>query len=340
MRKNFIQETANAPGTTATISLAGAPAGRLAWISAATFSSGAQVYYFMDDGSQAEAGYGTVTAGSPNTLTRTTVLWTTALGDASPVRLNFAGSVKVYNEAPAERAPYLNAAGDLALTGNLTVQGAAGLTSLSVTNDVAVAGFVSGKGAAVVGEYRMFAGATIPSGYLLCAGQAVLRSTYAALFVALGSGSVYGAGDGSTTFNVPDARGRTLFGKDNMNGTAASRLTSGNSGVTGTTLGAAGGDERMPTHNHGVTDTGHAHATTDPGHNHSTSAVNRGAGGGSNYLAGGGTYDTAVGSIGGNTTGISVNSATTGLTVNNAGAGGSGNVPPALVCNIIIFAGV
>ena len=51
-----------------------------------------------------------------------------------------------------------------------------------------------------------FAGATAPDGYLLCYGQAVSRSTYSDLFAAIGT--TYGAGDGSTTFNLPDLRGR------------------------------------------------------------------------------------------------------------------------------------
>jgi len=84
-----------------------------------------------------------------------------------------------------------------------------------------------------------YAGASAPTGWLLCYGQAVSRTTYADLFTAIST--TYGAGDGSTTFNVPDLRGRVPAGKDNMGGTAANRLTAGGSGVTGTTLGAAGG---------------------------------------------------------------------------------------------------
>jgi microcystin-dependent protein len=51
----------------------------------------------------------------------------------------------------------------------------------------------------------------IPSGFLLCDGSAVSRTTYAALFAAIGTEE--GAGDGSTTFNLPDYRGRLLAGK-------------------------------------------------------------------------------------------------------------------------------
>lgn len=104
-----------------------------------------------------------------------------------------------------------------------------------------------------------FAGSTAPTGWLLCAGQAVNRTTYAGLFAAIGT--TFGVGDGSTTFNVPDLRGRVAAGVDNMGGTAASRLTNsgaGNPGINGAALGAVGGVDRhtltaaqMPTHTHG-----------------------------------------------------------------------------------------
>ena len=102
-----------------------------------------------------------------------------------------------------------------------------------------------------------FAGAeaNVPTGYLLCYGQNVSRTTYAALFALIGT--TYGAGDGSTTFGLPDLRGRVVAGKDNMGGSTASRLTNAASGITGTTLGASGGNEthtlttaQMPTHTH------------------------------------------------------------------------------------------
>lgn len=93
-----------------------------------------------------------------------------------------------------------------------------------------------------------FAGASAPAGFLMCDGSAVSRTTFAALFTAIGT--AFGVGDGSTTFNVPDLRGRTLAGKDNMGGTAANRLTVGNAGFDATVLGNAGGDERMHAHAH------------------------------------------------------------------------------------------
>lgn len=108
------------------------------------------------------------------------------------------------------------------------------------------------------GVLAPYAGTAAPSGWLLCHGQAVSRTTYAALFDAIGT--TYGAGDGSTTFVLPDLRGRVAAGKDNMGGSAASRLTSGGSGVDGATLGASGGaqthtltEAQMPVHDHDMT---------------------------------------------------------------------------------------
>jgi microcystin-dependent protein len=88
------------------------------------------------------------------------------------------------------------------------------------------------------GMLAPYAGSSAPTGWLLCYGQAVSRSTYADLFSAIGT--TYGAGDGSTTFGLPDLRGRVAAGKDNMGGSDAGRL-SGATSITGTTLGSAGG---------------------------------------------------------------------------------------------------
>lgn len=93
--------------------------------------------------------------------------------------------------------------------------------------------------------------ASTRAGCLLCDGSAVSRTTYAALFAAIGT--TYGAGDGSTTFNVPDLRGRVPLGAGT--GTAAgatahargSQPTSGAGGEEAHTLSTA----EMPSHNHG-----------------------------------------------------------------------------------------
>jgi microcystin-dependent protein len=104
------------------------------------------------------------------------------------------------------------------------------------------------------GTLMAFAGSAAPAGYLLCTGAAVSRTTYAALFAVIGT--VYGAGDGSTTFNIPDGRSRSVVGAGQGAGLTNRSLGSG--------TGAAWGEEshalsqaEMPSH---------AHA--DAGHNH------------------------------------------------------------------------
>lgn len=85
----------------------------------------------------------------------------------------------------------------------------------------------------------------VPAGWLLCDGTAVSRTTYADLFTVIGT--TYGVGDGSTTFTLPDLRGRTPIGEGM------------GSGLTNRTLGQQIGEEthlltiaEMPAHTHSV----------------------------------------------------------------------------------------
>lgn len=144
--------------------------------------------------------------------------------------------------------------------------------------DSAIFAAASASGIGVAsGTVLDYAGNTAPTGYLLCYGQAINRVTFASLFTAIGT--VYGAGDGSTTFNIPDARGRVGAGKDDMGGSAANRLTNLAGGVDGSTLGAGGGLQthtlttaQLSTHTHaGSTATGGAHV-------HDLNAINSVAG--------------------------------------------------------------
>jgi microcystin-dependent protein len=85
--------------------------------------------------------------------------------------------------------------------------------------------------------------ATPSSAFAYPYGQAISRTTYATLFTLIGT--AYGAGDGSTTFNVPDLRGRALFGLDNMGGSAANRITVAGGNFDGTVLGNTGGGQNQ-----------------------------------------------------------------------------------------------
>lgn len=93
-----------------------------------------------------------------------------------------------------------------------------------------------------IGGMIDYTASTAPnSAFVLPYGQAISRTTYSAYFALVST--TYGVGDGSTTFNVPDLRGRLIAGKDDMGGSAASRLTSTSISGGATTLGAVGGGE-------------------------------------------------------------------------------------------------
>lgn len=91
-----------------------------------------------------------------------------------------------------------------------------------------------------IGSVVDFAGTVAPAGWMLCYGQALNRTTYAKLFAVIGT--TFGAGDGSTTFNLPDLRGFVVAGKDDMGGNAVGRLSAAGA-VNGTVLGYGGGNQ-------------------------------------------------------------------------------------------------
>jgi microcystin-dependent protein len=159
-----------------------------------------------------------------------------------------------------------------------------------------------------------WAGPTPPSGAVFCFGQAVSRIAYPSLFALIGT--FWGIGDGATTFNLPDLRGNTLAGVDNMGGAAADRLTAAALG-TGAVLGVVAGNQLAQAHSHGITDPGHFHVLNL----------------GTNEVAGGGNPIQAPGSG----TSVDVQTNTTGITITSALSGNSQNVQPTAVVNYIMF---
>lgn len=207
------------------------------------------------------------------------------------------------------------------------------------------------------GAVLPFAGANAPTGWLMCDGSAVSRTTFAELFASIGT--TYGTGDGSTTFNLPDLRGRVAAGKDNMGGTPANRLTAAGAGITGTSLGATGGNQthtlttaQMPAHNHAVSDPGHAHSVYDPGHahgvydpghSHSYDRVSVANGQGSqvgtanNHTTGTTSHNATGIGIYAAATGVGVYSGVTGISIGSNGSGAAHNITqPTIVLNHII----
>jgi microcystin-dependent protein len=181
------------------------------------------------------------------------------------------------------------------------------------------------------GAMLEYGGSSAPAGFLLCDGSAVSRSTYSALFAALGT--AYGVGDGSTTFNVPDRRGKFGVG---VNGSYALGTSGGS-----TTTASAG------SHNHGGA-TGytslttsqlppHSHSVNDPGHSHVTTGIAADGNFGTGGLA---AYPAGVGYVGASYTGITINNTGDGAGHNHSistdGAHTHTVTPPYVASNYII----
>jgi microcystin-dependent protein len=167
-----------------------------------------------------------------------------------------------------------------------------------------------------------FRGTSAPTGWLLEDGSAVSRTTYATLFAVIGTS--YGVGNGTTTFNVPDSRGRVNIGS----GTGA--------GLSARTVVQTGGEEthtlltgEMPLHTHSVTDPQHTHAGTYP------KDINALSGTGGYGISGVRGIDSKAENA--YVTPQGIPSASTGITIQNAGFDGAhNNMQPFLVALKII----
>jgi microcystin-dependent protein len=178
-----------------------------------------------------------------------------------------------------------------------------------------------------VGAVLDYTGTTAPNAHFVLAyGQAISRTTYATYFALVGT--AFGVGDGSTTFNVPDLRGRGVVGVDNMGGSAANRITVAGGNFDGTVLGGTGGLQNHTLTTPELAAHTHVNTLTDPGHTHTINVYS------TNQVVAGGGPVAAVGPSTGAT-----GSSTTGVTITNAAAGGGTAhtiLQPTIVLNKII----
>jgi len=282
------------------------------------------------------------------------IAFTAHAGNAGACTLNVDGlGAKPLRSAPSTEL----------LAGMLVAGTPYAATYYNVSGEWILRGLTGAPGIPLGVALPYFGVAAPSSAFALPFGQAISRLAYVNLFNLIAT--TYGAGDGSTTFNLPDLRGYLLAGKDDMGGVVASRITAGASGIDGTVLGAAGGAQtvtlitaQMPAHAHGVNDPTHNHAVSDPTHSHgvsdpthahsvafSTAATTNGSitpfafvdgvGAGGNITA---TAAAATNiSINAATTGISLGGAATGIAIQSAGGGAAHqNMPPTRICNFIM----
>ena len=163
--------------------------------------------------------------------------------------------------------------GPLILAGSPTVPNQAATKQYVDDN----AGGGGGGGVNPTGVILAFGGVAAPSGYLLCDGSLISRTTYAALFAVIGT--AYGEGDGSTTFKLPDYRGRFVLGK----------AASGTGAVLGVTGGSLDHDHSIASHHH--TGPSHSHAQVAHSHDLGNSESSGAASPGTNSVGG---HDHAV----------------------------------------------
>ena len=158
-------------------------------------------------------------------------------------------------------------AGELEVEGDLKVQG-----NVVFQDDTSIN---TAPTSLPPGAIIPFAGTIAPNGWLLCFGQEISRDTYSDLFSVISN--TYGIGDGTTTFNLPDLRGRMVIGIDNMGGDSANRVENEQADV----LGGSAGEENhtltvdeLATHSHNIngrsSTSGSPHIITARGSQNST----------------------------------------------------------------------
>src|SRR5258708_26461889 len=179
------------------------------------------------------------------------VTFTSAFNNTGPTTLNIAGT-GVINAFRQTTAGVVALVGGELLSGFRTTVEYDG-TQFQIVN----AGIIK------VGQIFDVASTTCPLGAPNANSQAISRTIWAALFSQIGA--TWGAGDGSTTFNVPDLRGRATYGQDQNIGGFSNRITVAGGNFDGTLVANVGGLQNstaLLTHTHTITDPGHVHSFT------------------------------------------------------------------------------
>lgn len=265
-----------------------------------------------------------ITQGSSDNTTKvatTAFVQSVVSGSASPI---VAGTIVPYAGLTAPSG-YLFCAGQAvsrvtnsALFAAITISTTCNShTSTTLDNIASTAGMVAGMPISGTNIAASTTIVTVNANSLVISQAATGSTNGGALVVA-----PHGVGDGTTTFNLPDLRGRVPIGVDNMNASAANRITTGVSGINGILPGASGGDQNLYAHTHTAN-------VTDGGHVHSVQGNNTTIGGGSFFQ-----YNSGAA----NTGNFNTQSAATGITVanTNTGTGTSQNVQPGYMINYLI----
>ena len=181
-------------------------------------------------------------------------------------------------------------------------------------------------------------GDTAPANFMFADGSEISRTEYASLFAVLGIR--YGAGNGFTTFNLPDKRERVSVAYKNGS-------TNGTANASFGTLGARGGEFKhvltipeLASHSHSVNDPGHSHGVNDPGHNHNMWYTSGSGGQTGDWKAAKTIFNSDGDALWGDmpsATNISIYNSPSGIWLDHAGDDeGHNNLQPYIVCNYII----
>ena len=193
---------------------------------------------------------------SANTIGLSTAGTERAIIDSNGLTVQAQGDLRLA-DSDSSNWVALQAASTVSSNLTLTLPSADGLNGQFLqTNGSGVLSFSTVQGVPS-GAVFCIAVATVPSDYLECNGAAVSRTTYAALFAVIGT--AYGAGNGSSTFNLPDLRGEFIRGFDNGKGTDSGRSIATSQG------------EATKAHNHSASGS----STSTGAHNHPFLASNR-----------------------------------------------------------------